>query len=170
MQGHDGPHDALQLEIDRITGEEASRAVHECVYLTGRPPLSDFRYFMTVVAENGHRADERPLIEEWHAAAAHIAELRRQEAGIADNPSIEPVPRRLEALRDRVLEDPIFRHAFQVVPTDVGLVELDQLVVWQKWVDRGHLDLLKQRLGPSPTDEEIFETCLPFEHPKPPMK
>ena len=166
----DEQDDALQLALDRITSEEASRAVHECVYLTGRPPLSDFRYFMTVVAENGHRADERPLIEEWHAAAAHIAELRRQEAGIADNPRIEPLPRRLEALRDRVLEDPIFRHAFQVVPTDIGLVELDQLVVWQKWVDRGHLDLLKQRLGPSPTDEEIFETCLPFEHPKPPMK
>jgi hypothetical protein len=163
-------HDALQLAIDRITGDEASRVVHECVYLIGRPPLSDFRHFMTVVAENGHRADERPLIEEWRGAAAHIAGLRRQEAGIADNPSIEPVPRRLEALRDRVLEDPIFRHAFQVVPADIGLVELDRLVVWQKWVNRGHLNLLKQRLGPSPTDEEIFETCLPFDHPKPPMK
>jgi len=166
----DEQDDALQLALDRITSDEAARVVHECVYLTGRPPLSDFRHFMTVVAENGHRADEGPLIEEWRAAAAHIAELRRQEAGIADNPRIEPLPRRLEALRDRVLEDPIFRHAFPVVPTDIGLVELDQLVVWQKWVDRGHLDLLKQRLGPSPTDEEIFETCLPFEHPKPPMK
>ena len=166
----DEQDDALQLALDRITSDEAARVVHECVYLTGRPPLSDFRHFMTVVAENGHRADEGPLIEEWRAAAAHIAELRRQEAGIADNPRIEPLPRRLEALRDRVLEDPIFRHAFPVVPTDIGLVELDQLVVWQKWVDRGHLDLLKQRLGPSPSDEDIFKMCLPFEHPKPPMK
>src|SRR5256885_11322716 len=166
----DEQDDALQLALDRITSDEAARVVHECVYLTGRPPLSDFRYFMTVVAENGHRANERALIEEWRAAAAHIAELRRQEVGIADNPSIEPVPRRLEALRDRVLEDPIFRHAFQVVPTDIGFVELDRLVVWQKWVNRSHRDLLKQRLSPSPTEAEIFETCLPFDHPTPPVK
>ena len=162
--------EAAPLEISRLVGEETDRAVDECVYLIGRPPLNDFRHFMTAVAENGHRADERRLIEEWRAAAASIAELRRQEAGIADNPTIEPVPRHLEALRDRVLEDPIFRHAFQVVPTDIGFVELDRLVVWQKWVNRSHRDLLKQRLGPSPTEEEIFETCLPFDHPTPPVK
>jgi hypothetical protein len=166
----EGRRDGIHLEISRLAGDEASRVVDECVYLTGRPPLNDFRYFMTVVAENGHRADERPLIAEWRAAAAYIAELRRQEAGIADNPTIEPVPRRLEALRDRVLEDPVFRHAFQVVPTDIGFVELDRLVVFQKWVNRGYLNLLQQRLGPSPIDEEIFETCLPFDHPKPPVK
>src|SRR2546429_1172591 len=161
--------EAAHLE-SRLVGEATDRVVDECVYLIGRPPLNDFRHFMTVVAENGHRADERRLIEEWRAAAAYIAELRRQEAGIADNPTIEPVPRRLEALRDRVLEDPVFRHAFQVVPTDIGFVELDRLVVWQKTVNRSHLDLLKPRLGPSPTEEEIFETCLPFDHPTPPVK
>jgi hypothetical protein len=162
--------EGMELGISRIAAEEAYRVVDECVYLTGRPPLNDFRYFTTVVAENGHRADERALVQEWRAAAARIVELQQQEAGIADNPPIEPVPRKLEALRERVLDDPVFRHAFKVVPTDVGIVELDRLVVWQKWVNRGHLDLLKQRLGPSPTDEEIFETCLPFDHPKPPVK
>jgi hypothetical protein len=162
--------DAIDLEISRITSDEAHRVVEESVYLIGRPPLNDFRHFMTVVAENGHLADELPLIEEWRAAAAHVAELQRQEAGIADNPRIEAVPRHLEALRDRVLADPIFRHAFKVVPTDIGFVELDKLVVWQKTVNRGHLNLLKQRLGPTPTDEDIFETCLPFEHPRPPVK
>src|SRR5947207_8524965 len=114
---HDEQDDALQLALDRITSDEAARVVHECVYLTGRPPLSDFRHFMTVVAENGHRADERALIEEWRAAAAHIAELRRQEVGIADNASIEPVPRRLAVLRDRVIEDSLYRHALQGAPT-----------------------------------------------------
>src|SRR5256886_12680306 len=161
--------EATHLEISRLVGEETNPAVDECVYLIGRPPLNDFRHFMTAVAENGHRADERRLIEEWRAAAASIAELRRQEAGIADNPTIEPVPRRLEELRDRVLEDPVFRHAFQVVPTDIGFVELDRLVVWQKFVNRDHLNLVKERLRPSPSDEDIFKTCLPFEHPKPPM-
>ena len=162
--------DAIDLEISRITSAEAHRHVDEWVYLIGRPPLNDFRHFMTVVAENGHLADERPLIEEWHAAAAQVAALQRQEAGIADNPRIEAVPRHLEALCERVLADPVFRHSFKVVPTDIGFVELDQLVVWQKTVNRGHLELLKQRLGPTPTDEDIFETCLPYDHPKPPVK
>jgi hypothetical protein len=162
--------DAIDLEIRSITGDEAHRVLDELVYLTGRPPLNDFRNFMTVVAEGGHRVDEQPLIEEWRAAAAYIAELQRPEAKIADNPSIEPVPRRLEPLRDRVLEDPIFRRVFNVVPTDIAFVELDKLVVWQKSVNRRHLGLLQQRLGPAPTDEDIFETCLPFDHPKPPVK
>jgi len=162
--------DAIDLEISRITSDEAHRVIDECVYLIGRPPLNDFRHFMTVVAENGHLADEQPLIEEWRAAAAHVAALQREEAGIADNPPIEPVPRHLEALRERVLADPVFRHAFKVVPADIAFVELDRLVVWQKTVNRGHLDLLKQRLGPTPSDEEIFETCLPYDHPKPPVR
>src|SRR5213593_1203414 len=162
--------DAIDLEISRITSAEAHRHVDEWVYLIGRPPLNDFRHFMTVVAENGHLADELPLIEEWRAAAAHVAELQRQEAGIADNPRIEPVPRHPEGLRERVLADPVSRQAFKVVPTDVGFVELDKLVVWQKTVNRSHLDRLKQRLGPTPTDEDVFVTCLPFEHPRPPVK
>ena len=67
--------EAAPFEISRLVGEETDRAVDECVYLIGRPPLNDFRHFMAAVAQNGHRADERRLIEEWRAAAASIAEL-----------------------------------------------------------------------------------------------
>src|SRR2546429_630908 len=32
------------------------------------------------------------------------------------------------------------------------------------------LPILKKKLGPAPTVEEVFRTCLPAEHPQPPVK
>ena len=29
---------------------------------------------------------------------------------------------------------------------------------------------LKQKLGPAPSDEDIFRTCLPYDHPNPPAR
>jgi hypothetical protein len=56
------------------------------------------------------------------------------------------------------------------VPTEVAFVELDSLVVYQKHIDLTFVRELKKKLGPAPTDEEIFRTCLPYDHPHPPAK
>ena len=62
------------------------------------------------------------------------------------------------------------RYGFNTVPTEVALVELDRMVVYQKHIDLTHVAQLKRKLGPNPTEDQIFRTCLPYDHPQPPVK
>src|SRR5439155_254114 len=41
--------------------------------------------------------------------------------------------------------------------------------VYQKNIDLAFVRQLKNKLGPAPSDEEIFRTCLPYDHPQPPV-
>ena len=76
----------------------------------------------------------------------------------------------LEPLRKQLYADPLFYHAFDAVPADVGVIELDRLVVFQKHVNLEFVGQLKSQLGPAPSDADIFKLCLPFDHPQPPVK
>jgi hypothetical protein len=146
-------------------------AADETLYLAGRPTLRRFIRF----ARNDvvHPPDKAWLNERWQAACDHIRALETEEAGFADNPPITPLTefgKRYEPLLMEFLKDPLVRHNFNTVPTDVALVELDRLVVYQKHIDLTFVESLKKKLGPAPTDEEVFRTCLPFDHPHPPVK
>src|SRR5207247_389945 len=43
-------------------------------------------------------------------------------------------------------------------------------VVYQKHIDLTFVRQLESKLGPAPSDEQIFRTCLPYDHPQPPVK
>jgi len=65
---------------------------------------------------------------------------------------------------------PLVRHSFNTVPTEVAYIELDQLVVYQHHIDLTFVQKLKNRLGQSPSEEEIFRACLPCQPSSPPVK
>jgi hypothetical protein len=167
---HAGASDwaGLALTLDRLRADEA--LVDHFVYLVGRPPLKDFTWFVTEHGVDGQNADAGALAEEWRAASRYVRELQKQEKGVADDAVIEPLPRHLEPLRGRLFEDPLFRRAFNTVPTDVGLVELDRLVVYQKFVNLSHREHFRRGLGADRTDADVFRACLPFEHPQPTVR
>jgi len=56
------------------------------------------------------------------------------------------------------------------VPTEVAIVELDRMVVYQEHIDITHSTRLEQKLGAIPSQAELFRTCLPYDHPQPPVK
>jgi len=141
----------------------------EHVFLIGRPPLGEYLGFLTVQAVDGQKADLRALADEWRSANDHIRELEEQEAGWADRPVIGTLPPHLEDLRTRVLADPIFQRSFAIVPSDIGIVELDRLVVFQKHINLNYVRQLQTTLG-SPTEDTVFRVCLPFDHPQPPVE
>ena len=115
--------------------------------------------------------DEGALTEQWEAARRHIGFLEKEEGGFADNPLLTPLTQLdYEPLLIQFLKDPLVQGNFNTVPTDLALVELDRLVVHQKHIDLTFVRSLKKKLGPTPTQEEIFRTCLPFDHPHPPVK
>lgn len=144
--------------------------VDEHVFLRGRPPLGQYLGFVTQNAQDGNSVDHRVLGDEWRAANDYIHNLESQEAGLADNPPISPLPPELTPLVEQVTADPIFQRTFSLVPTSVGLVELDHLVVCQKHINLAYVQQIQDNLGSEPTPEDVLRLCLPFHHPHPPFR
>jgi hypothetical protein len=142
----------------------------ETLYLIGRPTLSQFLRF--VRREAVAPPPEDTLIAEWQAAKDHIRTLEKSEAGAADKPVITPIDvnGKYKPLLIEFLQDPLVKHGFNTVPTEVAFVELDRLVVYQHHIDLTHVEQLKKTIGPEPADEDIFRACLPYGHPQPPAK
>lgn len=110
------------------------------------------------------------LSDEWRAANARIVQLEQSEAGAADNPTISPIPDELKELVAQVQNASAFRRSFQVVPVTIGMIELDQLVVFQKHINTTYATDLKARLGATPSSEDIFKLCLGVDQQPPPLR
>jgi hypothetical protein len=134
------------------------------VFLIGRPPIEEYLGYL-IEQINSRQVSQKTLIDEWRSANDHVLELEKTEAGWADNPQITPLPTQLENLRTVVENDPIFQNSIaNLLPTGFGMVELDRLVVFQKFINLEYVDRLKKSLGDHPNDELIFKMCQPIEH------
>lgn len=142
----------------------------ENVYLIGRPSLKGYIRFVRGHSVNPPARAE--ISKDWHCAHEYICQIEKQEAGAADNPPVTKleVNSKYEPLLIEFLKDPLVQNNFNTVPTEVGFVELDRLVVYQKHIDLTFVRQLKQKLGPTPSDEDIFRTCLSCDHQHPPVK
>ena len=156
---------------ERKRTDQANRdAVDENLYLIGRPTLKQFLRFV-----KSHAVDppnEGILTDEWQGANDFLRTLEKEEAGAADNPPITrlEVNSKNERLLSEFLKDPLVQNGFNTVPSEVAYVELDRLVVYQHHIDLTYVRLLERELGSSPSEEQIFRTCLLHDHPQPPVK
>jgi len=130
------------------------------VFLIGRPPVTEFLGFIRTMAVNGHSVDQGVLMQEWRSANDHVAELIVDEAGVADAPDLGEIPPALQHYAEDIFADPMFQKAYKFVPTRVAIVELDQLVVFQKHINLRYVGQLKERLGDSPSEDEICRLAL----------
>src|SRR6266446_10591240 len=117
---------------DMVAKVQTDVTVNEKVFLIGRPPLGEYLGFITGQTVDGEKADMGMLADEWRAANDHIHEIEAKEAGWADNPVINQVPKHLEALQQAALTDPIFKRCYAIVPASIGMIDLDRLIVFQK--------------------------------------
>lgn len=151
-----------------ITDAAAARGdADEYLYLNGQPTLKDFLRFVKDRGVNYERSGD--LTEEWQAANAVMKKLKKEEAGIANNPAVEPIGPDSELLL-KFLKNPLVRNGFNTVPTEVAYVNLNELVVYQHHIDLTFVRRLEQKLKPPLTEEEIFHFCLPNERTLPPAK
>jgi len=132
--------------------------------------MGEYLGFVKTNAADEAAVNFQTLSDEWRAANAHILQLERKEAGIADNPVIDPVPDELKALANEVQISALFKQSFQVVPVTIGMIDLDRLVVFQKHINTTYAAELKARLGTTPTEKDIFALCLPLNHNEPPLR
>lgn len=142
--------------------------VGENLYLIGRPPLKNFLRFVKSHAVNP--PGDGILTDEWQAASKLVRRLEQDEARAADDPPVGQPGPEYQPLLIEFLEDPLVRNGFNTVPTEVALVPLDRLVVYQKHIDLTYARQLVERLRPALNQEQIFRTCLLHDHPQPPVK
>ncbi len=146
--------------------ESASR--HENLFLVGRPSLK--QYLRYVASHAVEPASSGVLADQWRSGLEVVRQLEKEEADLADDPPIRKLGPEYKPLLIELLRDPLVRGNFNTVPTDIALVELDRLVVCQKHIDLTYARELERRIGPAPTEEQIFRTCLPHDHPRAPVK
>lgn len=150
------------------TVQTAQSDADETLYLIGRPTLRQFHRF---VRHHAVKPDhEGSLTDEWNAASDHVRTLEKEEAGLADDPKITKLGPEYEPLLIELLKDPLIQNGFNTAPTEIAIIELDRLVVYQKHIDLTYVRQLQQRISASPSMEETFRTCLPYDHPQAPVK
>jgi hypothetical protein len=139
----------------------------EYLYLIGQPTLKQFLRFVKDRAVDPQGSGD--LTEEWQAANNVVRALEKEEAGIADHPTIEPVGPESELLLE-FLKNPLVRNGFNTVPTEVAYVNLNEMVVYQHHIDLTFVRQLEQKLKPCLSEEEIFHFCLPSQRVLPAAK
>ena len=158
----------LAADASRLgVAPETQTNADEYIYLIGRPTLKQFLRYVKNHAVNP--PGQGTLTEEWQSANEVVRNLEKEEAGLADNPAIQPVPPDNELLLE-FLKNPLVKNSFNAVPTEVAFIDLNQVVVYQPHIDLTFVQQLKTTLGRTPMEEEVFRACLPHDQPQPPVK
>jgi len=91
--------------------------------------------------------------------------LEKTEAGIADGLQVAQLPASLTQLTEQVRAQPSFQKTFGTIPTQFGVVELDRLVVYQKFINLGYVGTLRSTIPPTPTEVDIAQLAFGIGRP-----
>jgi hypothetical protein len=153
---------------------KATASIDPHVFLSGRPPIAEFITFVKKSAAAAQRAGteafDASLAEEWRKANDHLRTLEASEAGWADSPRVAALPPELRACAEELQSDPAFRQTHVFVPTEIAMVELDRLVVFQKHINLTQIENIRRELGPDPTPEVIARNALGLSRYSPPVR
>jgi hypothetical protein len=131
------------------------------IFLMGRPPMGEAIGYLQTQTLEGQALDVSELADQWRVAQARVQELAVSEAGAADNPAIAELPPGLKALGQAVLNDPVTKQSHGIAPTEIKMVELDSLVVFQKQINLAYSAQLQAVLGHEPSEEDLLRFALP---------
>jgi hypothetical protein len=146
------------------TGRPVNSAKQEeMIFLAGLPPLNEFVGFIESRALQGQPSARRQLADQWRAANDHIQQLQQLEAGLADSAPTSPLSSSLDARAEALLNDPAIVSDYSIVPVELALVELDRLVVYQKFINVAYVRRLRRLLAAEPTAEQLFDFALPLD-------
>lgn len=138
----------------------ATTATEQVVFLVGRPPMAEFLGFVQTKSLPGAPIEPSTLAQRWRAAYAHIKGLEKTD-GYIPRPT-GALPTELATLADRVLATPMVQRTFALLPTEFGIVELDNLIVHQKHINLDYVAALDRLLGASSSAADIFGFAIPW--------
>jgi hypothetical protein len=140
------------------------------IWLLGQPPLERYLDFVEEMVVDRAAIDRKSLTDEWRTANDYYDELAQTQSGSAEQVECRKLDPIMAALAEKVKADARYRHTFNTLPTHIGMVELDRLVVYQTHVTGNFIASLKARLGPAPDTTTLFNFCLPLEYPDAPVQ
>lgn len=138
-----------------------NQAIEDWVFLAGRPPLQEYLGFIGSQAPDEHALDVSQLIQAWGRANDRVRELEANEAGAANNPVTHDVPESLVPLAQAAMANPVLQRSFSAVPTAVRMIDLETLVVFQKFINLRYVAELRQQLASDMSPEAIFRFAVP---------
>jgi hypothetical protein len=141
--------------------------VDDFVFLAGRPPVMEFMGFVKMMAVDSRSLHDGALATEWRAANDRVVELEATEPGWADNPPLGTPPAQMQPILDGALSNPSVQKTYSVFPSSWAMVELDRLIVFQKFINLRYVTELKASLSKAPGPEELakFAAGASYENP-----
>lgn len=149
------------------TSADAASPHDRYVFLAGRPPISEFLSFIRTMTVQGHECDAGDMMQRWRTAAAHWRELELSQAGLADDQQVLAMPQAMQAVADQLTADPGFQRAYAGIPTRLGCVDLDRLVVFQKFINCTFAQTLQAGIGDPSDGKALAELAYGINRPLP---
>lgn len=141
----------------------APSATVDHVFLAGRPPLGEFLGFVTSHSVDRDGENIGDLMAAWGAANDHVVALQELEGGYANDASLGTLPPEVAPLAARAEAAEIVKRSCSALPYQIAMIELDRLVVFQKFINLEHAARLRERIGEGLTPEQLFHFCLPID-------
>jgi hypothetical protein len=135
----------------------------EHVFLAGRPPLGEFLGFISSQSVDHSTSDLGSLTQAWCDANDRFKILEESEKGLADSAAVDPLVPELEQLGAGIVASPLVKRQYAIAPFEVGMIELDRLVVFQKNINLEHVRSIRNALGNDPPADQVFRMCLPLD-------
>jgi hypothetical protein len=156
-----------EVDVPVVGRKKPHRDPH--ALLTGRPPIQEYLAIAQQAAE-GSPSDIGALMDQWRAASDQIATLTTTEANAADGADLTPLPADLQELRADYLADPMIMRSFAFLPTDIWMVDLDKVIVFQKTVNLRYARQIGTGLRKHMSASDLMRFCLGIDQQRPPVR
>lgn len=142
----------------------------QAVWVLGQPPIERLFDELEEYGTGDAALDRAAWVAAWSRVNDQYIALERLEAGVANSGTHRPLDAAFADRATAVQAHPHYQETFRYLPTSLGMVELDRLVIYQMHVTRNHVERLMQTLGPQPGAQAIADCCLPLHAPAAPVK
>jgi hypothetical protein len=110
------------------------------------------------------------ILDAWMAQQPKVAALVANEAGVAEQVDVQPLPASCDARLNAIRGDALFSRTFSNHQTSFALVDADKLVAAQRTVNFEYVDRLRANYPKTPTLEDLIEICLAPARPMEPIQ
>lgn len=139
------------------------------IVLGGLPTLQAYLEWTGRDASGADASGRKHFTQRWEQAHDYFQDLQEHEAGWADDTTVSPLPESMRPYAQAALQDPVHqRQTASAARSQWALVELDRLVIYQKFINVTYADSLLAVLPQNLTDEDVVRLAIsPVVEPAP---
>lgn len=109
------------------------------------------------------------ILEYWKKANNKFISLRESENRIAETIEIKDIDSKFDDKVKEIRNDPHFKTTFGDFITEFKLVEIGKMIAFRGDIASDYLDKINKSSPNKPSDEMVFDTCLPLKKENAPV-